>query len=266
MYPQHEKAIQNLIEKFKNDLEVLAVILGGSIAKGLERPDSDVDAIVVVTPERYERQRDERRITECVFEGCDYPGGYFDLKYYTKEYLEAAADHGSEPTRYAYMHARCLFTRDPKIEDIVARLGVFQKQEREEKMKSFYAAVRLYSGYFWQSGCKTGNTYLKVRSASATVLYGLRMILQEAEVLFPCQKNLMQAVRDLPEEKKPAQIVELAEEFLNTMDSKVEEKFVKTIRDFIKYRPDGDYYSVVSRFIEDQEEWWHRERPYIEEW
>ena len=140
MYPQHEKAIQNLIEKFKNDLEVLAVILGGSIAKGLERPDSDVDAIVVVTPERYERQRDERRITECVFEGCDYPGGYFDLKYYTKEYLEAAADHGSEPTRYAYMHARCLFTRDPKIEDIVARLGVFQKQEREEKMKSVCTA------------------------------------------------------------------------------------------------------------------------------
>ena len=61
------------------------MILGGSIAKGLERPDSEVDAIVVVSPERYERQCAEPKITECVLEGCDYPGGYFDRKYYTKE-------------------------------------------------------------------------------------------------------------------------------------------------------------------------------------
>ena len=53
MRPHHEKAIQKLVEHFETDESCLAVIIGGSIAKGLEREDSDVDAILVVTDELY---------------------------------------------------------------------------------------------------------------------------------------------------------------------------------------------------------------------
>lgn len=94
MYPQHERATQNLVALFKEDPEVLAVILAGSLAKGLERPDSDVDAIIAVTEEKYRRLQMEGRTSECIEEGCGYEGGYFDLKYYTKDYLLAAAAHG----------------------------------------------------------------------------------------------------------------------------------------------------------------------------
>ena len=41
----------------------------------------------------------------------------------------------------------------------------------------------------------------------------------------------------------------------------------KAIQNLIeKFRNDPEVLAVVSRFIEDQEEWWYRERPYIEEW
>ena len=36
MYPQHERAAHNLVARFEKDPEVLAVILAGSIAKGLD--------------------------------------------------------------------------------------------------------------------------------------------------------------------------------------------------------------------------------------
>ena len=52
MYPHHEESIQNLIKYFKDQDGVTAIILGGSIAKGRERPDSDIDAMIIVTPEQ----------------------------------------------------------------------------------------------------------------------------------------------------------------------------------------------------------------------
>ena len=137
MYPQHERATQNLVALFKEDPEVLAVILAGSLAKGLERPDSDVDAIIAVTEEKYRRLQMEGRTSECIEEGCGYEGGYFDLKYYTKDYLLAAAAHGSEPTRYAFTGSYCLFSRDAELPEIVARIPVFQKAEKGRRCCRF---------------------------------------------------------------------------------------------------------------------------------
>lgn len=265
MYPQHQKAIENLVALFKEDPQVLAVILGGSIAKGLERPDSDVDAVIAVTDEKYEELCREGRTSESIYEGCDYEGGYFDLKYYTLDYLKAAASHGSEPTRYAFTGSYCVFTRDPEISDIVARIPVFQEQEREEKMLSFYSALMLYGDYFWRCS-RRDNIYLRVKSATMTVLYGLRLVLEDAGALFPCQKNLMKAVKALPEDKKPEHIVEKAERFLSTMADEDRADFMDSVVKFIHYAPPADPNVLLSRFIKDQEEWWYSPRPFIEEW
>ena len=53
MYEHHQTSINNLINYFKDDIGVMAIILGGLIAKGCERADSDVDAIVVVSQGKY---------------------------------------------------------------------------------------------------------------------------------------------------------------------------------------------------------------------
>ena len=51
MYKHHEESLERLIEYFSDKEEVIAVIFGGSVAKGCERPDSDLDAMIVVTQE-----------------------------------------------------------------------------------------------------------------------------------------------------------------------------------------------------------------------
>ena len=150
MYPHHQRAIDSLLSYLQDDTHILAVILGGSVAKGCARPDSDIDAIVAVTDERYGQLAASNLTAQSIYGHCDYEGGYFDLKYCTKGFLEAAASHGSEPARNAFVKARCIKCVDEEIAALVPTIGVFQTSEREAKQKSFYAAILLNKGYFWQ--------------------------------------------------------------------------------------------------------------------
>lgn len=108
MYKHHEESLKILEDMFRGRDEVIALVFGGSVAKGVERVDSDLDAMVIVTPEYFEECMRENRTAECIFE-CTYEGGYFDIKYMTKEYLMQAAEKGSEPTRNSFVKSRVLF-------------------------------------------------------------------------------------------------------------------------------------------------------------
>ena len=72
MFKHHEESIQNLIAYFSDDQSVLAIILGGSVAKGIERADSDIDAAVVVTDQYYTELVKESRLSEDIFGHCTY--------------------------------------------------------------------------------------------------------------------------------------------------------------------------------------------------
>ncbi len=65
MYPHHERALESLKAYFSKEPGVIAVIFGGSVAKGLERPDSDIDAMVIVTDERYEELKAQKVKVGC---------------------------------------------------------------------------------------------------------------------------------------------------------------------------------------------------------
>jgi len=75
MYQHHDESIQNLIQYFSDRDEIIAVILGGSVAKGTAREDSVLDAMVIVTPEYYEKRASENSIVECISGKCTYEGG-----------------------------------------------------------------------------------------------------------------------------------------------------------------------------------------------
>ena len=57
MRPHHKRAIENLIESIKKDERFLALIIGGSVAKGMEREDSDIDVILVATDEEFLKRK-----------------------------------------------------------------------------------------------------------------------------------------------------------------------------------------------------------------
>lgn len=262
MFEHHRQSIENLIGYFKEDEEVIAVVLGGSVAKGLERPDSDIDAIVVVTESRYADLEKGNRLSECIRGHCTYESGYFDIKYCTEAYLKALARAGSEPSRNAFLSSRCLFTRNPEVEDLVQQIPVFQKQDKAEKMLSFYSAFNLNYGYFWK--CSSDNLYLRTRVIADIVLFGFRLLLQENEVLFPCHKALSDTVSRL--ENRPKDILEKAADLMTRPSDETKNAFVRGILDFIEYKPPQDLSTVLTRFIDDNELWWYKHRPVIAEW
>ena len=161
MYQHHEESLKILEDMFRGREEVIALVFGGSVAKGMERPDSDLDAMVIVTQEYFEQCMKENRTAECL-SGCTYEGGYFDIKYMTKDFLEQAALKGSEPTRNSFVKSRVLFSRDPEIEGLVAAIPVFQEKEREEKLLSFFSDLELNYNYFWK--CCKPDGYMKTQS------------------------------------------------------------------------------------------------------
>ena len=58
-----------LEDMFRGREEVIALVFGGSVAKGMERPDSDLDAMVIVTQEYFDQCMKENRTAECL-SGC----------------------------------------------------------------------------------------------------------------------------------------------------------------------------------------------------
>lgn len=90
MYKHHEDSIENMKEHFKKQGAV-ALILAGSVAKGTERADSDLDGIVILSEEEYAEKQKRNITTETIDGLCTYEGGYFDIKYMTKQYLRFLA-------------------------------------------------------------------------------------------------------------------------------------------------------------------------------
>ena len=90
MYQHHIDSIERLKEYYRDWEGVIAIVLDGSVVKGNARPDSDIDAIVVVTEEKFAELKMENRMTEVIGGCCTYEGGYFDIKYKTKALLREA--------------------------------------------------------------------------------------------------------------------------------------------------------------------------------
>lgn len=266
MYQHHKESLENLIryyrETFDDHESVVAIVFGGSVAKGQERPDSDIDAMVILTPECYERRRAENRLSECVTGYCTYEGGYFDVKFMTKEYLKDAAEKGSEPTRNAFICARVVYTTDPEIAELVPKIPVFQKGEVAEKMHSFYSALYYDYGYFWKE-CKPEG-YMRLRTASNILYDCFRMVLQENEILFPCNRRLEEWVAKAP--KKPEGFMELAKRFEETLSDEDCDAFVNAYYNWTTYPHITEGPKIMTRYLADMETWWRMPRPQVYEW
>lgn len=132
MYEHHKESLRIMAEHYRRQPGVIALIFGGSVAKGIERPDSDLDGMAVVSQEEFDRRVATSTSTEMITGQCTYPEGYFDVKYITKDFLRLAAEKGSEPTRSSFYKAQVLFSDDPEIAPLIARIAEFQQSEKAE--------------------------------------------------------------------------------------------------------------------------------------
>ena len=262
MYKHHEESLAIMRKYFEEKPEVIALIFGGSVAKGNERPDSDLDAMVVIEDRAYEARVKNRTAVETISGLCTYEGGYFDVKYMTKNYLRQAADHASEPTRNAFVGSRVIFSRDPEIEGLVRRIPVFQEREREEKLLSFYADFSLNYHYFLK-GCKPEG-YMRLHAVGEVIYSLYRMVLQERSVLFPCNRRLEETVAALS--PQTLELTRLGRAFAQTQALEDGDKFVACFQSLSAWQPPEDYSEVLTAYTRDFEQWWMTPRPNVNEW
>lgn len=203
--PHHRAAIERASARHREDPEVRALLLGGSIAHGFARPDSDVDLLIVVSDEEHARRRDAGRLHDWSAEGCDWTGGYVEGKVLSESFLAQVAERGSEAARFAFEDARVLFSRLPDLEDRLRAIVRYPVEGREERIRRFRAQFEAWHWYAHE-GLKLGDRYLLGLGVARTVLFAARMILAHNERLFPYHKWLLEVLRAVPD--RPADLLD----------------------------------------------------------
>ena len=264
MYPHHIESAQKLRKYFEGQEGVIAIVLDGSTVKGNARPDSDIDAIIVVTEEKYAELAAQNRLAEVIPGHCTYEGGYFDIKYKTKAILRRAAEHASEPTRNAYVKAQVLCTTDAEIPALVAAIERYPVHTVADKIRCFCANLQLNRGYFLNI-VPEDNSYMRAHLAQEIVYSVYRLILIENRALFPCNRRLEETVRAC--KKRPDDILELGKAFLQEITVERCEAFVQAFWKQSDLPLNDDVSESCSQYVKYYEDWWLEQNPpFPNEW
>lgn len=258
MRPQHARAIQRLADHFAQDETCLGVIIGGSVAKGLEREDSDIDAMIVVADDLYRERWEENQLFFFSVDLCDYPGGYIDGKLVTLDFVRAAAERGSEVVRAAFTGAFVAHSKVEGLEELVQRIPVYRVDEQRGKIQSFYAQFECAYWYVGEA-LRRNDPYLLSRSVSELVLYGGRLILAHNRVLYPYHKFLMTELERAAE--KPDNLVELIQTLLADPSPATAETFYQAIKDFRFWNEAWEMWQ--TRYMKDTELAWLENRACV---
>lgn len=250
MHEHHKESIERMKAYYRKWPEVIALFLTGSVANGNERIDSDLDGVVIVTEEFYQKKKQEKRLEESVRGECTYEGGYFDVKYMTKDRLLEIAESGSETMRCLFLHAQTLFTDDPELPEIVNRIRIYPEENLQERFLRFYGTMKLAYNYYWCTCRVTG--YMRFHIADQIVYHLYRLILLENKMFLPCCRRLEQCVAEAPE--KPDEIVELCSRFLSQLKDEDAQEIIKRYEEWTKMKLPEDYADVINNHT-DPYEW-----------
>jgi predicted nucleotidyltransferase len=126
MLEHHAESISIAIEHYKENKDVSALFLLGSVATGENRDNSDLDFVAIVPHEIFLEKK--RRHTDCesVFGKCTYEDGYFDTHFMSVKVLREIEANDSEPSRNMFNKAACLFSDNKEIEGLVRAIPTFK--------------------------------------------------------------------------------------------------------------------------------------------
>jgi hypothetical protein len=206
-------------------------VVGGSVAHGLARPDSDVDFLFVLDDAAIERRPAVTFADKTV---ADYEGGYADVKLVTPGFIEEVAERGSEPARWAFRDAFAVWSRDDTIEAALAAAAEYPEAQREEKLRDFVAHAAIGAWYLGEAQ-KREDPYLTQYASSHLVLYAGRAVLAYNRMLFPFHKWFMSELERAPE--KPGRLLDLADELLHAPTGTAAAQLVADVQDFTGIHP-----------------------------
>ncbi|KKI91318.1 hypothetical protein WQ54_15340 [Bacillus sp. SA1-12] len=247
MTPEQSKTITLLKDAVERDTRYDALILIGSLARGEEREDSDVDCLIIDANLTF--ADDGAGVNPSDF------GGHFpaevSITSLSKEFLEIASVRAPEPWRFAFHKAKVLYTRDPSIGKLVQNIGVYPDWERSEKMKAFYSQIPVHMAYL-KLGEYSENIFLLSQTAHKIAFFCGRLILAYNRILYPNRKQFMKSLSSAPE--KPETFIEMLEKLLKEPSIANAEALTNLVLDFTNW--DVPEEGVWNRFSRDSEQYW----------
>ena len=225
----HRRAINRLADEYSDDTRFDALIIGGSVAKGFARPDSDVDFLIVATDDEFKRRSAKSDFFINRTDLCDYDGGYVDGKIVDYAYLEALADKGNEPSRAAFEGAFAAYSHLPDLEALLESIPVYPEHDRDRRLKAFYSMAFIQHWLIHES-FRHNNRYTISRAASQLALFSGRLILAHNRRLFPYHKWLTRTLESV--EEKPAKLLSQIDALLESPNAANANALFKSVKDF----------------------------------
>jgi predicted nucleotidyltransferase len=256
MRDHHRQAIDRLVDELETDPRFLAVLLAGSIARGTEMEDSDVDLILIASADEHSRRLPEGDFSYLNTEACDYPGGYAEAKVVPLSYVEEVAERGSEPARAAFVGARILCARIPELEVLLQKTTTYPESQRIPNIRSFCAQMMIWFWYLGEAE-RRADRYLLLRSVSEFALFAGRMILAHNRILYPYHKWFMHELEQAAE--KPEGLVEKLERLLAEPSRDNATAVLGAVMNFREWEQPAVGFS--GQFMQDSEWAWRRGDP-----
>lgn len=262
MENHHAQSITNLVHEFEPDPVVLALLLGGSLAHGFARPDSDIDVTFVVPPAEYARRQQGGLLHYNNRSLCTYPEGYIDGKYADVDFLRLVAERGSDPARYAFKDARILFSRVDGLEGILADIVRYPVEQKQARIDRFVAQLLAWRWYHSEA-LRQQNQYLVFLSLHKLVLFGGRLVLTANEMLYPYHKWLLREVATAP--RRPAGWSAAIEQLLTAATPDRVNEYCQRVLDFLGVAEPAANAIWPTQFMRDTELRWMTAEPAIDD-
>ncbi|AFZ67678.1 nucleotidyltransferase domain-containing protein [Deinococcus peraridilitoris] len=260
LWPHHQRTVERLVRRFEHDPRFEALLVGGSLVKGFGREDSDVDIMLIATPDEFRQRQARGDYSYFSEEECDYAGGYVDGKILDLAFLQDVARRGSEPARAAFVGAYPAFSRLPDLERLLQRITAYPDDERPEKMRAFYGHVLIMNWYVGEAE-KRGDLYLLRHTSTELALYAGRLFLAHNRILYPYHKWFMRRLQQAPD--KPADLTSRLEQLLATPSRETAQALLECVNGFQDWGMDfGD----ATRYFLENREWnWRELRTPLED-
>ncbi len=209
MYAHHRETIQRVTSYFAAQPAVEALLLCVSIAHGFAEASSDVDLMIIVSPDEFQQRLTDNSLQFFSTDLATYANGYVDGKYLSAAFLTDVEQRGSEPARFAFADAQVLFTRMDGLTDQLQRIVRYPHEDKANRISGFFAQFQAWHWYVGEAA-KKNNAYLMGVATSKLLLFGGRMILAHNELLYPYHKWFLAMLARA--EHKPAELLHIMQE------------------------------------------------------
>ena len=257
----HQRAIDRLADAYRDDPEFLGLIIGGSVAKGYARDDSDVDFMIIATDEAFERRLAARDLFINRTDLCDYDGGFVDGKIISLQFLEDVAEKGNEPSRAAFEGTFAAYSHIADLDALLKRIPVYPEAGHDERIKAFYSMAFIQHWLFHEAE-RHGNRYTMTRAASQLALFAGRLILAHNRRLFPYHKWFPRVLESVPD--RPDDLVQLFNSLLEQPSGDRATALFERVRDFRDWSVSD--LEAYTWFMTDVEWSWMSGSTPIEDW